>query len=309
MDTVTRGNPEKAQLSSVLSVFVQGSESSGKDADVKEQLLFYTYQDLLDFIGDVQKTCSGKPTKAMQKDLKNWDPDADLERLGKEERLQWRRRFTVNWLYDFINVFTYMPIMENKAKGKHHDSSQVDWSTNGPWWKSRTLGGLKDYAADIAHWVYQKEGTDNSRKILPHHVFELSCIVDSLMVSRGWSLSRRGGHVLEEPAQQFSSTRDIDPFLDRDSAKSNDRGYLPGIDALVLWLSREIPWDLNRDSWRGSRNEQIISLIENFQVELGRTLGAVGLFIEHATGPNWSRFGKLRTAVSRNIRRSYVVRA
>lgn len=297
IDTIIRGDPKTAQVSSVLNVFVQGSGSSNEttsdqDVDVREQLLLYTYQDLLDFIRDFQKTRSGKPTKAMQKDLKNWDPNADLRRLSKEERLQWRRRFTINWLYDFINVFTYGPVAENREKGKQHDLSQIDWSSNGPWWSLRTLWGLKDFAANIAHWAYQKEGTDNSRKVLPHHVFELSCIVDSLTNSRGWSLGRRGGHVLEDPAQHFSSTRDIDMFLDRDKKKYNDRGYLPGIDCLLGWLSRVIPWDADRNSWRGPRNKELVSLLEDFQISLGRTLGVVGKFIEHATGPNWTRFGK-----------------
>ena len=293
MDTVTRGDPEKAQLSTVLRVLLQGDESSHQHVDVKELLLFNTYHDLLDFIRDFQKTRSGKPTKAMQKDLNMWSPDTDLKCLSKEERLQWRRRFTINWLYDFVNVATYLPVMENKKEGKKHDLSKVDWSINGPWWDSRTIWGLKDFAADIAHWVYQAQGTDNSRKILPHHVFELSCIVDSLTISRGWSLDRHGEHVLEDPpAQHFSSTRDIDLFLDRDGNKPDDRSYLWGIECLLGWLSRDIPWDRNKNDWEGPRNKELISLIRAFQIDLGRTLGTVGLFIEHATGPNWSRFGK-----------------
>ena len=294
MDTVTRGDPEKAQLSTVLSVLLQGTESSDQHVDVKELLLLYTYNDLLEFIRDFQKTRSGKPTKAMQKDLSKWSADADLKCLSKEERIQWRRRFTISWLYDFVNVATYCPIMENKLKGKNHDLSKVDWSINGPWWDSRTLWGLKDFAADIAHWVYQEQSTDNSRKILPHHVFELSCIVDSLTISRGWSLNRRGGHILDPngPAKHFSATRDIDSFLDRDNKKYSDRGYLMAIECLKGWLSRDIPWNIDKNDWHGPRNEETIALIEDFQIELGRTLGAVGAFIIHATGPNWSRFAK-----------------
>ena len=269
-----------------------GSGSLDQEVDAKEQLLLHTYQDFLDFICDFQKNLnqkdlsgknlSGKPTKAMQKDLGNWDPNADLKRLSKEERLQWRRRFTINWLYDFVNVFTYLPVMQNKTENKNHDLSQIDWSSSGPFWNEQTLWGLKDFAADIAHWVYQPEGTDNSSKILPHHVFELSCIVDSLTVSRGWSISLRGRHVLDDggPAKHFSSTRDIHPLTDPEpDDDSINRGYLIAIRGLIVWLS-----DADEHSRQEPHNKNIICLLEVFKIMLGRTLGVVGASVGKDTG-------------------------
>lgn len=191
-----------------------------------------------------------------------------------------------------MNVFTSYPVKENKNEGGHNDLSQIDWSVRGPWQDFRTLWGLNDFAADIAHWVYQTEGTENSRKILPHHVFELSCIVDSLTVSRGWSLSQSGGHELEDAAQDFSSTRDIDLFLDREGKQSQDLSYLFVITQLVEWLSRDIPWDFYRNDYLGPRNEPIIEEVKAFQIELGHTLGIVGASIQPVIGPTWSRFGK-----------------
>ena len=302
VDTVTRGDPEKPQLFSILSFFTEENGSSNtalssEDVDVKEQLLIHTYQNLLDFIHDFQKQHSDKPTKAMQRDLNNWDPDANLERLCKEERLQWRRCFTINWLYDFVNVFTNGPVMENKYTRTRHDLSRVDWSINGPWWNRRTLWGLKDFAADITHWAYQRHNTDNSRKILPHHVFELSCVVDSLTVSRGWSLSRSGRHKLEEPAQDFSSTREIDLFLNRDNWEHHDERYERGINIAInhlqRWLSRQIPWVFRRDPPVGPRNKQDINFLSRFRTELVYTLGRVGAVIGRTTERDWSRFDKV----------------
>ncbi|RYP79856.1 hypothetical protein DL769_002741 [Monosporascus sp. CRB-8-3] len=84
INTVTRGDPETIQLSSVFSSFMHGSAYVGGavadrgDVDVKEQFPIYTYQDLLDFIRDFQETRSGKPTKAMLKGLKKWNLNAKL---------------------------------------------------------------------------------------------------------------------------------------------------------------------------------------------------------------------------------------
>lgn len=55
-------------------------------------------KDLLDFTNDFQKTRSGKPTKRMQAEIRNWDPEFDVQQASKEERIKWRRSYTINWL-------------------------------------------------------------------------------------------------------------------------------------------------------------------------------------------------------------------
>lgn len=78
--------------------------------DVKENLLIHTYRALLDFVIDFQKTRSGVPTRAMIKEIRNWDPLFDLHKATEAQRLAWRRSFTFNWLYDLVNLFSYIVV-------------------------------------------------------------------------------------------------------------------------------------------------------------------------------------------------------
>ncbi|KAJ9157537.1 hypothetical protein NKR23_g213 [Pleurostoma richardsiae] len=139
METITRGDPEKAQgmFSVALHVSEPGSGRYEKiqdiDIDVKEQLMIHTYQSLLDFITDSQKTRSGKPTKAMLTEIRDWDPTLDLQRASKKQRIKWRRAYTINWLYDLVNVFSSIVVQRITMKGEHHVLERVNWAVNGPW--------------------------------------------------------------------------------------------------------------------------------------------------------------------------------
>lgn len=84
----------------------------------------------------------------------------------------------------------------------------------------------------------QKPGTDVKKRISSSLVFQLQCIVDSLMVSRGWSISSFRGHVLEPPKSGFRPRRDVDLFLDRENQRSG-KGYLQGSDVLKQLLERD----------------------------------------------------------------------
>jgi len=55
--------------------------------DIKEQFSMHAYQDLLDFITDYQTTRSGKPTKRMMAEIKDWDPRFNLQKASKDQRL------------------------------------------------------------------------------------------------------------------------------------------------------------------------------------------------------------------------------
>jgi hypothetical protein len=121
----------------------------------------------------------------MQAQLDNWDPMFDLSRATNDERLRWRRSYTINWLYDLVNVFSSIVVQRNTMKGEKHVYENVDWSTTGPWHVHRRLFGLNEFAGDITYLAMQKQHVDVRQKILPHHVFQLQCIVDSLTASRG----------------------------------------------------------------------------------------------------------------------------
>ena len=100
-----------------------------------------------------------------------------------------------------------------------HVYEDVEWSKTGPWHYHRRLFGLNEFAGIITTLAMQKPGTDIRNKILPHHVFQLQCIVDSMTLSRGWTVSSLRGHVLEQPARKFFARRDVDRFLDREVQK------------------------------------------------------------------------------------------
>ncbi|KAF4838706.1 hypothetical protein CGCTS75_v000549 [Colletotrichum tropicale] len=158
-----------------------------------------------------QKSRNGKPTKAMRAKIGLWDPKLSLETATKEERILWRRKFTINWLYDLVNEYSSW---EQSQRGERCFSDDVDWSPSGPSGSRRTLLGLTDFAAFVTSLVSQKTGSDLSLKISPWHVFQLQCIVDATSVKSGWSLCQHGGHILEAPAAGFLALRDINDIID-----------------------------------------------------------------------------------------------
>ncbi|KAI0966820.1 hypothetical protein F4678DRAFT_267352 [Xylaria arbuscula] len=244
MSTITRGDPDKAQGMFQLALHMIGPDRTSTRKvqetaiDVKEQFLIYAYRDLLDFVTDFQKTRSGKPTKRMLSEIGNWDPKLDLIRASEAERLKWRRSYTINWLYDLVNVFSSIVVQRNTMRGERHALESVDWSTAGPWNKHRRLFGLNEFAGMVTHLAMQKPGSDVRHKILPHHVFQLQCIVDSLTISCGWSLSGLRGHVLRAPPQGFRPRRDVDLFLDRENKRTGS-GFLQAVDILKQFFEKD----------------------------------------------------------------------
>ncbi|GAP86992.1 hypothetical protein SAMD00023353_2401490 [Rosellinia necatrix] len=273
MNTITRGDPDKAQGMFHLALHrVSPDHASTKKVqetavDVKEQFLIYAYQDLIDFITDFQKMRSGKPTKRMLEQIGKWNPNLDLQHASETERLKWRRSYTINWLYDLVNVFSSVVVQRNTMRGEQHALESVDWSTAGPWDKHRRLFGLNEFAGVVTHLAMQKQGSNIRHKILPHHVFQLQCIVDSLTVSRGWSLSGLRGHVLIAPPQGFRPRRDVDLFLDRHD-KRRGSGFLRAVDFLRQLFEQDgtLHGDLNR-------HEASYGLLEALQYDFTNWLG------------------------------------
>jgi len=155
MDTITRGDVEKSQGMFTMSLFRQDYGGAEKvietKVDVKEHFLVHAYRDLLDFILDFQKTRSGKPTKRMLAEIKNWDPNFNLERATNDDRVKWRRAYTINWLYDLANVYSGVVVQRNNVKKEGHVLEKVDWSPNGPWGMHRVIYGLQDFASTRTH--------------------------------------------------------------------------------------------------------------------------------------------------------------
>jgi hypothetical protein len=272
MKTITRGNVDKAQGMFSLTLHKLSPDGNvvdaqEKDIDVKEQFLIHAYQNLFDFITDFQKTRSGKPTKPMMAEIRDWDPYLNLQRASKQQRIKWRRSYTINWLYDLVNIFSSIVVQRNTMKGQHWVYETVDWSVHGPWNKHRRLFGLNEFAGDITTLAMQKPGTDIRQRILPHHVLQMQCIVDSLTVSRGWSLSNLHGHILSPPAPGFRPRRDVDLFLDRENQRIG-HGYLQSIDLLKQLLDRDA--QMHGDP---NRHVQLSELLEGFQFDFVNWLG------------------------------------
>lgn len=235
--------------------------------DVKEELMFYAYQDLLDFIIDFRKTRSGKPTKPMLSEIRNWDPKYDLQHASKEQRIKWRRSYTINWLYDLVSVFSSVIVADRDAKGQKLNLETVEWSSKEPQRARRTLFGLSDFAGEITSFAMQKPGTDIRQNIFPRHVFQLQCIVDTFAACRGWLLNTFKGHVLTAPAQEFRSLRDIDLFLGRER-EGFGSGYSLSVSGAIASLERDAAIHGDPD-----RHKQTSYLLEFLHNEFNSALG------------------------------------
>ncbi|KAM0256882.1 hypothetical protein ACHAQJ_004703 [Trichoderma viride] len=235
--TITRGDVEKAENEFRLIIRTKGAESSWEATetllDIKELFLIHAYNDLVDFITDYQKTRSGKPTKRMLAQIDKWDPNLNLKEATKEERIKWRRSYTINWLYDLVNVTACVAIHGKNAGREGYVFEQMDWSDNGPLKPYRRMFGLNEFASEVTTLAMQKPGSNIRHRIPPHLVFQLQCIIDAWTVSRGWVISGVKGHVLSEPAQSFQPRRDLDIFLGRESwSSARDKGFFRGTHTL-----------------------------------------------------------------------------
>lgn len=217
-----------------------------------EQFSIRTYTDLLDFITDFQKTRRGKPTKPMI-----------LSNQGAAHQM--RRSYTINWLYDLVNVFSSIVIQRITIKGEKIALESVDWSVKGPWNVHRRLYGLNEFGCEVTSLAMQKPGTDIRPRILPHVVFQLQSIVDSLTVSRGWSNSALRGHVLGPPARKFRPRRDVDVYMDRENERFG-HGFCQAVDSLVLLLERD-------PMLRSRRHQQLSEIVKLFRDDLIEWLG------------------------------------
>ncbi|KAF2021946.1 hypothetical protein BU24DRAFT_446839 [Aaosphaeria arxii CBS 175.79] len=215
MQTITKGDREKAQTQFSMRLYRvsdcgQAEKVQERYIDVKEQLWVHAYDDLLTFVLDFQKNRTGKPTKALQLQLNRWSPEFDLQRATNEERVSWRRLYTISRLYDLVNVFSSVVVQQNNLEGEHHVYEDVDWSTTGPWGHRRRIFGLEEFAGDITALAMQKSSTDVRRKILPTMFFNYNAF----------------------------PRRDVDRFLDRNHLRAG-HGFIKAVNLLRLLLQKD----------------------------------------------------------------------
>ncbi|KAH7635781.1 hypothetical protein B0T09DRAFT_329655 [Sordaria sp. MPI-SDFR-AT-0083] len=200
------------------SVFGFDAEAEGSEAnkgeDAKEMFLVHTYHDLLDFLTDYRKSENGRPTKGMMKEVKHWKHDFDLRHAATEERLKWRRLYTIRWLYHLVDQCTLgMMAVASVCHKNIPDRKKAEEAQKEA--RRRKMLGIHEFAAFIKYLTYEKSDIGIREMIHPHHVFQLQCIVDSLAVTKGWTFDLLKGHVLIEPphADKFSPMRDVNYFL------------------------------------------------------------------------------------------------
>ena len=196
--------------------------------DPFEAICLNTFQDLCHFVHDYSRNRSGKPTPAMLAQISPFNPLLDLQDISHSARMQWRRAYTINWLYDLVNLFRSSAELEKIDSGKAKDLSQIDWTSSGPYASSHRVFGLRNFAAFITTLATQKDGTEFESKILPQHVFQLQLIVDSFTISCGWQFEAPKQHIICPRPKKIRPLQDVALFLDRE-CNINGNGFMPSI--------------------------------------------------------------------------------
>lgn len=282
--TITHGRGINALCNFPVAFHNDGATIETKSQDVREQLSTYVYHDLLDFIHDFQKTHSGKPTKQMLKQIANWDPHADPQQLSQEERRRWCRSYTINWLYDLVNVF------RGFADGLHSTvkdlgRSRGEANTVDTRHLPSPLYGVNEFAGFVVSLVKKSYGTDISTKILPHHVFQLQCMVDSMAVSRGCFYDAASGDIVEPPPIGFNPRRSLDSFLWTGSSDYFEEGFLPTATLMMDCLAEDPAHCCTARGRRSYALESLEILHTLFKSCLGKNSA---IELDYATSP--SRF-------------------
>lgn len=135
--TLTRGDMVEAERLFRVDMVVYGSTAAKATVDLREHLCSYAYDRLVAFAEDFQQGRTGRPTKRLQKQLANWSPELDLQAATREKR----RAYTIDWLYDLVNVFA--SVTTRKHLGNDYVLENVDWSPEGPWGSERVSGASR----------------------------------------------------------------------------------------------------------------------------------------------------------------------
>lgn len=180
-------------------------------------------------------------------------------------------------------MFSSNDAQENSLQSKKYAYDNVGWSPSDS--RDRRLFGLVKFANFVTSLAMKKQGSKFKQDIMPHHVFQLQCIVDSMTVSRGWSWSAFRGQVLEAPAADFRPRRDVDLFLDRQNKRPGS-GYLKGISVLQQLLQQK---EVSHGNFAG--HVSIAVVLEHIKRDLTNWLGE-SKYMHGLQGVPPSRFSK-----------------
>ncbi|KAG8628487.1 hypothetical protein KVT40_004360 [Elsinoe batatas] len=247
--------------------------------DAKEALSMHTFYDLVDFISDYQQNRNGKPTKDMAKKLQLdlWNPHADLTAMSDSSRLLWRRKYTINHLYELVNAWRSAPAAASPIGDRQNSDRTVPVNLFGD---HRGLFGLAPFAEVIAEFAMQKPNQAFRSKITPALVFQLQMMVDSFTACRGWIEDPFKGHLFHDASihgnsQPYESLRDVETFLR--GFPQDDVCFISTIQDLYLRLEGE-----NEAAGKLVYPEALISLLRKLQWDVIRDLGVSHL----ASGEN-----------------------
>ncbi|KAG6006495.1 hypothetical protein E4U21_007040 [Claviceps maximensis] len=195
INAFTRGGIDKLQQYTTIRISGEAECSTSCQSmietpvsreSMRELLMEHTYNDLVEFLRDYQTTSSGVPTKPMQAEISRWDPTYDLCAATADQRRQWRRVYTINWLYGLIGYYflskKYIDVGDVGSKPLHSPRRKVTM----PWAEDYSFFGLGEFARSIITLARRPAGSSFESMISPCLVFRLQCIVDSFNVSRGW---------------------------------------------------------------------------------------------------------------------------
>ncbi|GAB0135702.1 hypothetical protein EsDP_00004029 [Epichloe bromicola] len=205
INTYTRGGMENLQPTTTIRVYrdrdsdeccVSMQETAVSREPMRELLMEHAYNNLVEFLEDYGMTPSGAPTKSMQAEISQWDPEYDLEAATDDQRLEWRRLYTINWLYGLAGY--YLSTKQEVDEEGTRASLKTGRKISTPWADSYTFFGLGDFARSIISLARKTSRSQVQDCIPPHLVFQVQCIVDSFTASRGWEVEV-SGHILKAP--------------------------------------------------------------------------------------------------------------
>ncbi|KAK8039990.1 hypothetical protein PG993_008401 [Apiospora rasikravindrae] len=289
VDTLTQGDLKGSFIRMTVAMPDQNGRTTVRTVgvDVKEQLMMPAYEDLLDFLRDFQKSHSGKPTKPMLAQIKDWNPYYNLQKATPAQRVEWRRSYTINWLYELVNVFTAPTTPGNEAQSKRYTSHDIDWNSKDYEKHYQGVFGLNEFACAIMSLAMQKQGTDIRRKIMPNLVFQLQCMVDAFTATRGWVNSFIDGQRVRSPPLSFSPRRDIVTFLGSEHASSNN-GWLHAVRTLKQVSMEDNIFD--DESIHHLHSLKFLELVQNdFIQRLGGSRHIDGMTSGHSS--HFAKFG------------------
>lgn len=263
--TYLRGDPDVAQG----KLRLRTADGAVVDVNVKEAHMLHAYADLAAFLADYRKQRNGRPTKAMAARLAAWDPLLDLQRASEVERLAWRSKYTIAWLYDLVNAYA-CPILTHEL-GQIRQPEAYDWSSRHENYR-RMLWGLEGFAAEVIALAMQKPSASIEAAILPHHVFTLQVAVDAMALARGWKVAPfTGASVLGPPAnrrwEDGAAMRHVNLF------KRGPRSVHEAAEHYINALHRDA---LKYDDPK--RNEYWVKMIPGLLAEINMVLGGTKLY-------------------------------